>query len=85
MAEEDLPEGGAAGADALEGRHVGAEAVPPCRDGRGKEELGGPRAPPLGAPFPAGAREGALHLRQLQAQLANGSIPHRQALVGLPR
>ena len=38
VAKKDLPEGGVAGADALEGLYVDAQVVPLCQDGQNKEE-----------------------------------------------
>lgn len=45
VAEENLPEGGAAGADAAEGPHVDAQAASPCQAGHRGRELG-PEARP---------------------------------------
>lgn len=56
VAEENLPEGGAAGADALEGLHMDAQVVSPCRDRRKETEVWGPEtrpASPLGSLLPA--------------------------------
>lgn len=76
MAKESLPEGGAAGADAAEGGHVGAQAVPPCgraEGGAGAEA--GPRARPprRAAAFPPAPRPG--RLSQPDAPLKPGDQP----------